>query len=596
MLHSKATAALMRLKEIDKKYKMRTEERYEMNSSTENAITSPSVEEYSIKDKPKLNDIKIPLKSKLDVRMPKTHVEMEQDEKEEEEEEEGTSRSTIKDEVSSTIVVDIQTKSAENISEELFNNVSFSMIETNENISTKSEEKEVSQTDQNESIEIEENKEEILEKEVENMEDKNKEIIVENSLIDSEYSNSKILSEIEEYESLHVEQAVNYVNDTFEEASSTTLSTMKSNDDLRGTNNESSNLEEEEEKIEDSMRSGVKKVDIVLNKDFIRERQEIENASEKQIVELVPPKLIENTSECEIGLNKELSNYVKTIESINEDVSDITPVQLLRSSKQMETSFRNRKKKYKRHPIATKNDNATDSSKSDKSESLATSKNNRRSSNVTLINDNKKTDNLPPNEKIILKKNEQRNNEDKRIKLSDKDKDSIAMFSINDRLQMDNNLRVHQNKRKKKRMKSHVFHRSSRTDKTTDFNEDKFSRFDIKQMYRLQKQISKLVAGLCFNDTPYVKQFEPILFKPLEFPNIANYTRPDTSVELTKENPYIELYEKLATIRHWLKDQYSFYQVRSNLIQIINEKYVPMSLEDAKTVIRQLQKSPIETR
>ncbi|XP_043505060.1 MATH and LRR domain-containing protein PFE0570w-like [Polistes fuscatus] len=587
MLHSKAAAALMRLKEIDKKYKMRTEERYTMNSSTESTIISPSVE-YSMKDKQKLNNIKIPLKSKLDVRMPKTHIEVEKEEKEED-----TSRSTIKDKVSSTIVIDIQTKSAENISEELFNNSSFSVIETNENISTKSEEKEVSQTDQNESIEIEESKEEISEKEVQNMEDNNKEIIVENSLIDSEYSNSKILSEIEEYESLLVEQAANYVNDTFEEASSTTLSTMKSNDDLRGTNNESSNLEEEEEKIEDSMRSGVKKVDIVLNKDFIVERQETEISSEKQIVELVSPKLIENTSECEIGLNKELSNYVKTIESINGDVSDITPVQLLRSSKQVETSFRNRRKKYKRRPIATKNDNATDSSKNDKSESLARQ---RQSSNSTLINDNNKTDN-PPNEKIILEKNEQRNNEDKRIKLSDKDKDSIAiMSSNNNRLQADNNLRVQQNKRKKKRTKSHAFHRSSRTDKTTDFNEDKFSRFDIKQMYRLQKQISKLVAGLCFNDTPYTKKFEPILFKPLEFPNIANYTRPDTSVELTKENPYIELYEKLATIRHWLKDQYNFYQVRSNLVQIINEKYVPMSLEDAKTVIRQLQKSPIEAR
>ncbi|KAI4499412.1 hypothetical protein M0802_005308 [Mischocyttarus mexicanus] len=593
MLHSKATAALMRLKEIDKKYKMRMEERYEINSSTESALTSPSIE-HSIRDKPKLNNIKIPFKSKLDVRMPKTRIEVEEEEKDDEDED--TSESTMKDKVSSSIMVDIQTKSADNISEELFNNTSLSMIETNENISTKSKVKEISQTDQNESIDIDENNEEISEIEVENMKDNDKEIIVDNSLIDSEYSNSKILSEIEEYESLVVEQAVNYVNDTFEEASSTTLSTMKSNDDLRGTNNESSNLEEEEEKIEDSMRSGVKKVDIVLNKDFIRERHEIKNSGEKKIVELVPPKLIENTSECEIGLNKELSNYVKTIESINEDVIDITPVQLLRSSKQAETSLRNRKKKYKRRPIGTKNDNATDSSKSDKSESLASSKNNRRSPNSTLINDNKKMDN-PPYEKIILEKNERRNNDDKKIKLSDKDKDSIAMISSNnDRLLVDNHQRMQQNKRKKKRTKSHAIHRSSRTDKTTDFNEDKFSRFDIKQMYRLRKQISKLIAGLSYNDTPYSKTFESILFKPLEFPNIANYIRPDTSVESTKEDPYIEIYEKLATIRHWLKDQYNFYQVRSNLVQIINDKYVPMSLEDAKTVIRQLQKPPIEAR
>ncbi|XP_043676754.1 pre-mRNA-splicing factor CWC22 homolog isoform X1 [Vespula pensylvanica] len=589
MLHSKATAALMRLKEIDKKYKMRKEEKYTMNSSTESALTSPSME-HSIKEKKKSNNLKIPLKSKLDVRMPKTHVETEDIE------EEYVSRSTTNDKVSSIIVIDVEKNSPKNIDQEFSNNTS-SLIETNEIISTKSEEKVVSNSDKNESIEIEENKEEVSEKEIK-MDNEDKEIIVEVSQVDREYSTSKILSEIEEFESLPVEQAVSYVNDTFEEATSTILSTMKSNDDQVSTN-ELSNSEDEEEKIVDEdMRFGVKKVDIISNKDFIREQQETDNSGEKQIVELVPPKLIENTSECEIGLNKELSNYVKTIESIEGDISDITPVQLLRSSKQTEISLRSRRKKYKRRPITTKDDNK-DSSKSDKTESLATSKSNRRSLNLTLINDIKKIDN-PLDDKPILHENkEQRNVDDKRKKLSDKDKDSniIRIFSNNDRFHpMDNNLRSMQTKRKKKRTKSHTFHRSSRIDKTTDFNEKKFSRFDIKQMCRLRKQISKLVGELRFYDNPSSKKLDPVLFKPLDFPNIINYTRPDTNFELTKIDPYVGLHEKLATIKQWLKDQYIFYQVRSNLVQIINEKYVPMSLEDAKTVIRQLQKTKVEAR
>ncbi|XP_046827350.1 putative uncharacterized protein DDB_G0291812 [Vespa crabro] len=586
MLHSKATAALMRLKEIDKKYKMRKEEMYIMNSSTESALTSPSME-HSIRENKKLNNLKIPLKSKLDVRMPKTQIEVE------EVEEEYISRSTTNDKDSSIIVIDVETKSANNIDEEFSNNTSSSLIETNENISTRSNEKVVSNIDKNESIEINENKEEMSEKEIK-MDNEDKEIIVEVLQVDREYSTSKILSEIEEFDSLPVEQALSYVNDTFEEASSTILSTMKTNDDPLSTN-ESFNSEDEEEKtIDENTRFGVKKVDIISKKDFIREQQEADNSSEKQIVELVPPKLIENTSECEIGLNKELSNYVKTIESIEGDVSEITPVQLLRSSKQTEMSSRSHKKKYKRRPSTTK-DNNKDSSKSDKTESLATSKSNRRSPNLTLMNDIKKINNSLDDKTILFENNEQRNGDEKGKKLSDKDEDSniIMISSNNDRFHRTNNNLRSATKRKKKRTKSH---RSSRIDKTTDFNEKKFSRFDIKQMYRLQKQISKLVGELRFYDNSSSKKLDPVLFKPLDFPNIINYIRPDRNFELTKEDPYNGFDEKLATIRQWLKDQYIFYQVRSNLVQIINEKYVPMSLEDAKTVIRQLQKTKVEAR
>lgn len=45
-------------------------------------------------------------------------------------------------------------------------------------------------------------------------------------------------------------------------------------------------------------------------------------------------------------------------------------------------------------------------------------------------------------------------------------------------------------------------------------------------MYRLRKQISKLVGELRFYDNPSSKKLDPVLFKPLDFPNIVNYTRP----------------------------------------------------------------------
>lgn len=166
--------------------------------------------------------------------------------------------------------------------------------------------------------------------------------------------------------------------------------------------------------------------------------------SEKRIVELVPPKLMDNTSECEIGLNKELSNYVKTIESIEGDMGDITPVQLLRSSKQTEVSSQGRKKKYKRRPSTTKDDKR-DSSKIDKTDSLATSKGDRRSPNSTLTNDIKTMDDSLVEKTITRENNERRNTYDKRKKLYDKDKDSnivVTVSSNNDRTpRTDNNLR-----------------------------------------------------------------------------------------------------------------------------------------------------------
>ncbi|KAK2576657.1 hypothetical protein KPH14_005319 [Odynerus spinipes] len=596
MLHSKATAALMRLKEIDKKYKMRKEGRYTMSSSTESTLSSPSVE-HSIGDHKKLNNLEIPLKSKLDVRMPKTHIE-------EEEEEEDRSHLSTKEKVSSTIVINVETKSSENVEEEFSNNASSSMIETDENTSKKIEEEEVSKNYEEKSVEIEE-KRATSSEEVVKTKTEEAEITGKVSDVDTASSISKISSEIEELESPVGEHPMSYVNDTFEEASSSTLSTMKSRDDLRQID-ESLKLKEEAN-VEDSMRCGVKKIDILLNKSFAVE-QKGEKSNEKQIVELVPPKLMENTSECEIDLDKELSNYVKTIENIDEDVSDITPVRLLRPPKQLDSFSKGRGRKYKRRPITTKDDSARNHSQSDKTttESLTTSKNNRRSvehDSFSPINDTEIMEKVHDEissmyEKPSFDKNEQRSIENKTKKLPDEKEDSMknktpVMSCNNNRPRTAKNPRT-QSKKKKKKTKARTSHKS---DKVMDFNEDKFLRFDVKQIHRLRKQISKLAAGLRLNDDSSSTNLEPILFKPLDFPTIANYTCPDMdTLKLTKQNPYIELQDRLAMIRQWLKDQYIFYRLRSNLVEMINEKYVPMSLEDAKMVIRELQKSTVEAR
>lgn len=66
---------------------------------------------------------------------------------------------------------------------------------------------------------------------------------------------------------------------------------------------------------------------------------------DKEIVELIAPKIMQSTSECDIGLDKELSNYVKTTENVDETV----PINLLKLSKQITSTKKHvRRKKYRK--------------------------------------------------------------------------------------------------------------------------------------------------------------------------------------------------------------------------------------------------------
>lgn len=60
-------------------------------------------------------------------------------------------------------------------------------------------------------------------------------------------------------------------------------------------------------------------------------------------MELVAPKILQSTSECDIGLDEELSNYVRTTENVDEMV----PISLLKLCRQ--TASRKHARRGKRH-------------------------------------------------------------------------------------------------------------------------------------------------------------------------------------------------------------------------------------------------------
>lgn len=65
---------------------------------------------------------------------------------------------------------------------------------------------------------------------------------------------------------------------------------------------------------------------------------------DKEIVELIAPKIMQSTSECNIDLDEELSNYVRTTENVDEAV----PISLLKQPKQI-VSMKKHAKKNKKH-------------------------------------------------------------------------------------------------------------------------------------------------------------------------------------------------------------------------------------------------------
>ncbi|XP_043506978.1 hepatoma-derived growth factor-related protein 2-like [Frieseomelitta varia] len=472
--------------------------------------------------------------------------------------------------------------------------------------------------------------------------------------------------------SLKEEQKATYEDDTFEEASSSIESSSSVDEKLKN------NLEE------DTVISGVKQIKITPHKQTeIVQRMVIDEDKDKEIVELIAPKIMQSTSECDIGLDEELSNYVKTTENVDEAV----PINLLKLSKQVTSTKKHvRRKKYRK--LSNENtEERTDSSVASEHERLTERKENSVESftSTKSVKNGKETQKetcLPirhHKEKYINKiadgklKTEIEDgspetdlSEDKFLRETPKqsdvtstlrklNKDAINAIVRRDRVQAfvetpdkfrpckncgtimklpsvdgannavdydgdDSSLEnfkvgknpSHDQRIKQKKVKYKKVSKSSKSRKSNCGKIDgKHSRFDCRQTHRLRKQAVtirlqqeredirnylmelehtrlKFTPGTMFSQLP--------AFKPLEFPKIAAFTKPEESSKFKAKDEIAELQERIVTIRQWLKDQYILYRDYSSLAQTVNSKYIPSSLEDAKRTIRQLQRATIKNR
>lgn len=84
-------------------------------------------------------------------------------------------------------------------------------------------------------------------------------------------------------------------------------------------------------------------------------------------MEIVPPKIMQSNSECDIGLDEELSNYVR----ITENVDEAVPINLLKLSKQitpMKKHFKRKKYRKLSNEIAEEKTDSSVASEYDKLE------------------------------------------------------------------------------------------------------------------------------------------------------------------------------------------------------------------------------------
>ncbi|XP_033223273.1 uncharacterized protein LOC117176961 [Belonocnema kinseyi] len=75
---------------------------------------------------------------------------------------------------------------------------------------------------------------------------------------------------------------------------------------------------------------------------------------------------------------------------------------------------------------------------------------------------------------------------------------------------------------------------------------------------------------------------KPIIFKPLDFPNISGFMQTDVLVGEDVQANNLVLRQRLFEIRSWLKDQFNLYRNYCKVVSAINQEYVPSSLLDVK--------------
>ncbi|XP_076637129.1 uncharacterized protein LOC143349619 [Colletes latitarsis] len=516
------------------------------------------------------------------------------------------------------------------------------------------------------------------------------EIILELShATDKDDNRSKDSSRVEQKE---------YESDTFEEVGSSTASTSSAEDRLEETLIK--------ETFQNTIRSGVKQIMITPHKQVEGVQKIVTDDSprddlsrDKEIIELVAPKIMQNTSECDIGLDEELSNYVKTME----DVDEMLPISLLKISKQT-TSARKQVRRNKRHRKSSNENTSESLEKTESPESSVLEKLTKRKENknedyeprenssatitkdtgqknekemktteTSLLNERSKLETVDAEKKtsendtctvesktissgVLLK--ETPKTSDVTCTLRELNRDAIDAIARRHRIirvpkntfnksghsrkfgtivklpsteyetpgkyesdesrtgSLDNLKESSQDQRTKKRNKSKRISKASKVRKPPSCGkvEEKQSRFDCKQSRRLRKQAAALrlhqerqdirnylleleCTRLEFGPGNTLASSKLPPFKPLEFPKIATFEKPEPAdVNVNSKHEVAGLQERISTIKQWLKDQYVLYRDYSSLAQTMNAKYIPASLEDAKRTIRQLQKATIKTR
>ncbi|XP_076684529.1 uncharacterized protein LOC143377299 [Andrena cerasifolii] len=136
-------------------------------------------------------------------------------------------------------------------------------------------------------------------------------------------------------------QRVQYESDTFEEASSSIGSFSSAEERLKKAS--------EGKVAQDTIRSGVKQIMITPHKqaEAVVPKSEPDER-DKEIIELVAPKVVKSTSECDLGLDEELSRYVRS----TEDVDEALPISLLKPSKQTALG-KKQPRRSKRHRMSS---------------------------------------------------------------------------------------------------------------------------------------------------------------------------------------------------------------------------------------------------
>ncbi|XP_033327406.2 uncharacterized protein LOC117220989 [Megalopta genalis] len=454
------------------------------------------------------------------------------------------------------------------------------------------------------------------------------------------------------------ERKVQYESDTFEQVSSSTASSSYAEDRSKEMLREQS--------YENTVRSGVKQVMITVHmqpasarKTVVEDSPEEIAPKEKKIIELVPPKIVQSTSECEIGLDEELSNYVKT----SENVDEVEPITLLKSLKQTTPRKHPRRGRKQRKP----SENIEDTRKISESSEVSDQERPRHSQNSSSAtieaanlekqkdpsredesraDEAKAEDEYSTSSEKLLR--ETPKNSDVTWTLRNLNRDAIDAIARRYRFHSRetkstkkcgtvvklptakhvadewkdsrtgslDNLKDTNADQKRRRTTSKRSSKSSKTRKTTNRIrlDEKQSRFDCRHARKLRKQAAALRQQQEREDIRnYLLELEQTrleygigdpagsgkiaAIKPLEFPKIAAFEKPDpTDADLKSEDKIRGLQDRMALIKQWMKDQYTLYRDYSNIARTMNAKYVPASLEDAKRTIRQLQKATIKTR